>query len=577
MKQLNDASENHKELDILRKFRNISRNSKHILTHYGIVEVGNEASVIFPLAAGNLQKLLEGELESFQWMAGHAGQFTDIVGNSCNLADAVDFLHRDMRDHSDLFCRHGDLKPNNFLIFTKEEKMFTGEWKISDMGLAGIKTVADDESGVKKTTKTTTRDGCGPYAAPEMSGPEGTLIGRETDVWSLAAIIMELIIWGFGGPSAWTTFVSQREESSQGLFHENGALSRAVDKELSSWPEVYCGTMSKLLCEDERRASQFLKDLVEALRAAFEIDPDKRANSNEFLNSLNKAYKHLDSPALMKQGKAKSYSLEIRPGPLIPAWEALQRKFDEHRKPEIFGSEFKPNEQIRVSNEVENDIHKWIEQPAPSALCILTGTRNEWLHVSAITHEVYYTARCMNYDVIEFLTLDRYDRITAPFQASLDLVHCFIFQLLKKKSKDQLREYDLSKLAVEDATLSDKVKFVSAVDVLGQIIKVQQKDRKSKPIIVIIDDFWRVCPRSALDATRQQWETLFALLGCTTGRMKDKTNAGPAPNFRLLIRADGWYDDLENLGFSGHLCTPSGKHNNVILRMMLKASFKNDK
>ena len=390
---MNDASESQGELRFLRQYRDISRSSKHIMVHLAIIERGNEVSVIYPLALGDLQKLLEGKIDSYQWRSGDAGQFRDTVRRLCDLADGLDFLHSDMRSYSGLICRHGDLKPNNFLIFD------TG-WKIADMGLAKVKTTSDDESGVRKTTKTTSKYGCGPYAAPEMNGPDESSVGRETDIWSLAAIIMELIIWGFGGRLAWNNFVRRRRECSKGLFYENNGLSRIVEEELQSWPDVHRGKLSKFLQDDDERASQFLKDVVKALRGAFEIDPNKRANSKEFLKSMEKAYQHFEKPMRTKQGPMISENLGITIDPSIATWGALQKNFDEHRQAEIFKGSFQPREQIRVPTETAIDLQKWIQQPTPSALSVLTRRENQWLRVSAIMHEVYYTARCMEYSVL---------------------------------------------------------------------------------------------------------------------------------------------------------------------------------
>lgn len=67
--------------------------------------------------------------------------------------------------------------------------------------MARLKDCSSDEHGAWITAKTSRTYGCGPYAAPEMM-QEGGMVGRSTDVWVLAAIIMEVIIWGFGGPNA---------------------------------------------------------------------------------------------------------------------------------------------------------------------------------------------------------------------------------------------------------------------------------------------------------------------------------------------------------------------------------------
>ena len=565
---MNEVAEGNRELEFLRQYRNNSRKSEHIMGHLAIIERGDQASVIYALATGDVQKLLEGDIESFRWCEEEAARFfCDIVQKSYNLADGLAFLHRQMRDYSSLTCRHGDLKPNNILVFSDA-------WKISDMGLARVKNTSIDESGVRRTTKTTSKDGCGPYAAPEMS-VEGALIGRETDVWSLAAITTELIIWGFGGTVAWQDFVRRREQSSKGLFYQNNALSPAVDEELLSWAGVYRSELSKILNGDDTQASRFLQGLVEALRKALEIDPTKRTDSEAFVNSMAKVCKYLNNPMKKKLGMTISNELQMRIKPSLTVFESLNGRFNEHRQHPLFSKEhFKPTEQIRVSNETEHEIRKWIEQPTPSALCIVTGNGHGSMDISAITHEIYYAARRMNYYVVGFLSLNRYDRTVTPLRASLDFVYCIIFQLMnlvEAKPEDQLQRYNLDKLGMEDTRSSDDVKFDSAVNVLGQIIKTEYQDREGKPIIVIIDEFWQVCTRKPSGVARPQWAMLLTLLGC------GKSNTSSpcmTPNFRVLIRSNGWFEDLRNLGFSGTMCSPSGKHDVLTLRDFLNPLLK---
>ena len=272
--------------------------------------------------------------------------------------------------------------------------------------------------------------------------------------------------------------------------------------------------------------------------------------------------------------KAKTHVLpKVAPSvTTFTAWEALQRKFDEHRSnEEIFHPDhFKPKKQIHISDETEYYIKRWIQRSTPSALCILTKFEKEKLHVSAIIHEVYYSARCKGYEVIEFLTLNRYDRTATTLQAGLDFVYCFIFQLLKNKSKDQLKQYDLNKLDIEDATVFSNVKFESAINILKQVLQTQQNDKNSKPIILIVDEFWQICTRTTLNNTREQWKMLLALLGC--GKESAEL-LHVTPNFRILFRVNGWFNDFTDLGFSGEMCAPSTKYNLVTLRNTLHHLF----
>ena len=575
-----EASESRGELDFLREYRDNSRKSNFIQAHWAIIERNGQASVIYPLAAGDLQKLLEGKLEQgeeqfrdtvrrYQWHEHDKEQFCDIVRKSCNLADGLEFLHTNMHKYSNLVCRHGDLKPNNFLIFP------TG-WRISDMGLARVKSTSNEEEGVRKTTKTSLREGCGPYAAPEMSGDEGTVFGRQTDVWSLAAIIMELMIWGFGGPVAWINFAGRRIKSSKGLFHDNGALSKAVDDELRSWPKVHYKKISAYLGGNDEQASKVLKDLVKALGEAFEIDAGKRSKAKDLLNSMERVLKYFESPLEVEHQITTLETLEISTNFSTAASSVLQRKLKQHRQHKIFNSDnFEPKVNIRISNEIESAIRKWLQQPTPSALCMVQEGSMQW-GVSAITHEVYYTARLHDYKVVEFLTLDRYGRSPTSLRVGLDFVHLVIWQLLKIKGT---QDHGLDGLAIEASTLPDEAEFEAAVTVLGKVIEALGQDRTQKPVIVIVDEFWQVCPRTATTATKEQWKRLFALLGCAGIRTNGKANAYSslvAPHFRVLIRASGWFSDLQNLGFSGAWCTPSStKYGVPTFRMVLGELFKN--
>ena len=299
--------------------------------------------------------------------------------------------------------------------------------------------------------------------------------------------------------------------------------------------------------------------------------------TKDLLNSMERVSKHFESPLEVEHQITTSETPETSTSVSTTASSLLQRKFEQHRQHKIFNPEyFKPKEQIRVSNETESAIRKWLRQPTPSALCMFQEGVTEW-RISAITREVYYTARLHGYPVVEFLTLDRYGRAPTSLQAGLDFVHLVIWQLLKiKDAQDQ--DHGLDGLAVEASTLPDEAKFEAAVTVLGKVIEALGHDGKSKPVIVIVDEFWHVCPRTATNATKEQWKRLLALLGCAGIGTNGKANADSssvAPHFRVLIRASGWLSDLQNLGFSGAWCTPSStKYGVPTFRGVLSEVFK---
>ncbi|KAL1593243.1 hypothetical protein SLS60_010851 [Paraconiothyrium brasiliense] len=68
----------------------------------------------------------------------------DLIEESQNLADALDFLHTRLYDNGLWSLAHNDLKPANILVFYPDHERISkrfpvGQWKIADFGLAKIK------------------------------------------------------------------------------------------------------------------------------------------------------------------------------------------------------------------------------------------------------------------------------------------------------------------------------------------------------------------------------------------------------------------------------------------------------
>lgn len=538
MKNVDDGQ---RELEFARDYDKSTRASDFIMVHLTIIELGtSEASILYPLAQGDLEALLAGKSQCKEWAKEWAeddpGRLRKVIKKCYSLADGLEFLHNQLRNEGACFCRHGDIKPNNFLIFEKD-------WKIADMGLARVKKLSTDERGVRITTKTNTLV-TNPYAAPEMKSREA-MVGRSTDVWGLAAIIMELIIWGLGGPPARKEFEERRRECSEGFFYADNLLSKAVDDELVSWPRKYLEKVTKYL-DGEDLARQILTGLDSALRKAFVIDVNDRAKSDELMEDLKAVKNCCSMPRGCKPEEQSLKRLNISEAPAATTLEMLKRRVDEHLKHKFF-EKLEPNERIGVSGDTEHEIKKWIMEPTPTAIAILTDEANPRLQLSAITHEIYFTARYNNFEVVKFLTLDRYPRFTKSLKPGLDLVYCFIGQFMKVWKVDPQRHH-LDHLAISDSTLSDETKFENAVTFLGRLIQEHGQDRNQKPLIVIIDEFWRVCPMNATQAVKEQWSLLLTALGCAQNQ---------DPRLKTLIRVEAYHNSLRDLGFKGRNCIPA--------------------
>jgi tRNA A-37 threonylcarbamoyl transferase component Bud32 len=141
------------------------------LSDEGIVrlyEVGNHDGLPFIVSefcpGGSLDKKLARKPVS----PGEAGRV--VAG----LAAAVQQAH-------DASIVHRDLKPGNVLIAAD------GRYKIGDFGLAKLL----DEGGTLSATNAIL--GSPPYMSPEQAEGRGRLVGRQSDVYSLGAILYELL------------------------------------------------------------------------------------------------------------------------------------------------------------------------------------------------------------------------------------------------------------------------------------------------------------------------------------------------------------------------------------------------
>ncbi|KAK4205417.1 kinase-like domain-containing protein [Triangularia verruculosa] len=109
----------------------------------------------------------------------------------------------------ELFCRHGDIKPQNILWFSHADTD-RGILKLADFGTAEVK--AEEAAHWKSYAWTQT------YRPPESYNftlPREDLVSTSYDIWSLGCVLLEFITWLFGGPAALDQFVTDRRHEDQ--------------------------------------------------------------------------------------------------------------------------------------------------------------------------------------------------------------------------------------------------------------------------------------------------------------------------------------------------------------------------
>lgn len=115
----------------------------------------------------------------------HVGVLQQLTG----LMDALCLMHNQR-------FRHGDIKPENILIFLEDEQdKGIGTLKISDMGQARRHQF---ETSVR-SQPTQTRIGTMTYEAPEAVVYVNRPRSRLYDVWSMGCIFFEFIVWLLDG------------------------------------------------------------------------------------------------------------------------------------------------------------------------------------------------------------------------------------------------------------------------------------------------------------------------------------------------------------------------------------------
>jgi len=171
---------------------------------------------LYPRADTNLNDFLTSD--------GYAGSldtpssFVNIMPKIADLAHALRYLHQELRDPetgNQVFC-HMDFRPENILI-TDTNKITDYKLIISDLGLSVYRDDPKNTSHLKKlmpnnTTKTRGRRGAGTYEAPEMD--HSNYVGRKSDVWSLACIIIAALTRVIMGKERLAQFDKEREKCS---------------------------------------------------------------------------------------------------------------------------------------------------------------------------------------------------------------------------------------------------------------------------------------------------------------------------------------------------------------------------
>ncbi|KAI1085196.1 hypothetical protein F5B20DRAFT_575666 [Whalleya microplaca] len=183
-------------------------------------------------------------------------------------------LHGHKIDVQDLYGRHGDIKPDNFLWFQPNQSSSLndlGVLALSDFGLGRLHTqVSRSKQDPKSLTWTAT------YRAPEFDLSDG-MISRASDIFSLGCVFLEYVTWFLEGrESVLDTFPEKRFAQDIHDFRADTFFTITPDtgskKQLPSLKPSVTAWINKL--QRHKDCSWYLHQLLEIIRDDM-LEPDR--------------------------------------------------------------------------------------------------------------------------------------------------------------------------------------------------------------------------------------------------------------------------------------------------------------
>ncbi|EXF86394.1 serine/threonine protein kinase [Colletotrichum fioriniae PJ7] len=167
---------------------------RHLIRYLFFCERDKSYFIAFPWAeGGNLQEFWMLHMSNQEYMLWSLQQMLGISG-------ALRKLH-------DINFRHGDLKPGNILHFPNGG---LGNLVIADVGISKVHKAATYMRSMSTLTRATTPS----YEPPEAILKTNKPRPRRYDIWSMACIYLEFVIWMVYGVNAINSFAESREEGT---------------------------------------------------------------------------------------------------------------------------------------------------------------------------------------------------------------------------------------------------------------------------------------------------------------------------------------------------------------------------
>ncbi|KAK0725505.1 kinase-like domain-containing protein [Lasiosphaeris hirsuta] len=245
--------------------------------------------LLFDWAEGNLKDFWNSETSKS--IIRNMAKLPWLAEQLYELARALNIMHND-RQHkmpsdktdSNLYCRHGDIKPSNFLVFPNPDKKKPLEklFVIGDFGLGRLHSKMSRSKQDPKDIATTAT-----YRPPEFDLVGGKVSPR-TDLFSMGCVFLELITWFFYGYEGVEEFSTERLEPSTTYdgFTEDTFFTLSSDRRTAELKDKVKNWIETRL-RGHALCSEYLYSMLDIIEnGMLHPDSEKRLTSEKLKNKL---------------------------------------------------------------------------------------------------------------------------------------------------------------------------------------------------------------------------------------------------------------------------------------------------
>ncbi|KAK7427792.1 hypothetical protein QQZ08_005730 [Neonectria magnoliae] len=157
--------------------------------------------------------------------------------------------------------RHGDLKPDNILLFKDDTSTWLGTLKIADLGLAKQHAFATSQRVDPTQQKYSTSH----YEAPEVVIKRHEPRSRLYDIWSMGCIIFEFVIWLLYGYPGLQNFYGEKPPTTRDTLYFT-VNPREDDAQVSDIVKKWMDYMLRSDPECHGKSHSVIRDLIKLVK-----------------------------------------------------------------------------------------------------------------------------------------------------------------------------------------------------------------------------------------------------------------------------------------------------------------------